>query len=266
MALNAAIVRLAAAHDLHAPLRERGIEVYGELPDQLSPGQCVLITDSVDAIEAARAKGLICLAIGPADHALRSAGARVVHRDLDDFLAHLDDALTAASPGSAMLTVELLESLMRRALEAARTGMETGEAPIGCVLARGDGSVIANGHNEQNATQNKTAHAEIVTFARAAGRTPLDARDLIMVSTLEPCVMCTGAAMEAAVDTIVYGLTAPADSGTTRVACPTSPESQMPRIIGHVLKDKSRALFEEWLRKDLPPQQRKFGEQLLKLT
>ena len=46
--------------------------------------------------------------------------------------------------------------------------------------------------------------------------------------------MCTGAAMEAAVDTIIYGLRAPADAGTGRVAPPRSPESQMPRIISDV--------------------------------
>ncbi len=44
--------------------------------------------------------------------------------------------------------------------------------------------------------------------------------------------MCLGAAMEAAVDTVVYALKAPADSGTNRLKPPVSPESQMPRIVG----------------------------------
>ena len=44
--------------------------------------------------------------------------------------------------------------------------------------------------------------------------------------------MCTGAAMEAAVDVILFGLRAPADAGSSRVEPPQSPESQMPRIIG----------------------------------
>jgi len=127
--------------------------------------------------------------------------------------------------------------------------------------------VIARGFNELNRTQNKTAHAEMVTFARAAGKVPTDARDLILVSTLEPCVMCTGAAMEAAVDTIVYALRAPADSGTGRVSPPQSPESQMPRIVGDVLAAESRKLFEQWLaRPGNNPQQVKFVRQLLSLT
>src|SRR3954447_15917944 len=106
----------------------------------------------------------------------------------------------------------------------------------------------------------------MVTFAHAAGKVPTDARDLILVSTLEPCVMCLGASMEAAVDTIVYGLKAPADSGTGRVSPPESPESQMPRIVGNVLARESRALFEEWVKKPgNNPQQVKFVKQLLSL-
>jgi tRNA(adenine34) deaminase len=103
----------------------------------------------------------------------------------------------------------------------------------------------------------------MVAFARANGAIPPGARDVILVSTLEPCVMCTGAAMETAVDTIVYGLEAPADSGSTRVRPPDGPDSQMPRIVGGVLRDESRALFEEWLRVNGNAEQRPYVELLL---
>jgi tRNA(adenine34) deaminase len=95
---------------------------------------------------------------------------------------------------------------------------------------------------------------------------PDDAKDLILVSTLEPCVMCSGAAMEAAVDTIAFGLPAPADGGTGRVQPPQSPESQMPRIVGDILARESRALFEEFLKIASNPQQRAFTVQLLSMT
>ncbi len=155
---------------------------------------------------------------------------------------------------------------MREALAAAREGMAAGEAPIGCVLARGDGTIVVRAFNEMNRTQCKIAHAEIVAFHRAAGRVPIDARDLILVSTLEPCVMCTGAAMEAAVDTIVYGLRAPADSGTGRVTPPQSPESTMPRIVGDVLATESRKLFEQWLEQNADTPQAAYVKQLLALN
>ena len=158
------------------------------------------------------------------------------------------------------------EPLMREALATAREGMENGEAPIGCVIARGDGRIVARAWNAMNRTGNKTAHAEIMAFAEAAGRVPLDARDLVMVSTLEPCVMCTGAAMEAAVATIVFGLRAPADSGTGRVRPPESPESSMPAIVGDVLAAESRALFEEWLEDNGDREQAAYVRQLLART
>ena len=158
------------------------------------------------------------------------------------------------------------DQLMRQALAAARDGMANGEAPIGCVIARGDGRIVARAYNSMNRTGNKTAHAEIMAFAEAAGQVPLDARDLVMVSTLEPCVMCTGAAMEAAVATIVYGLRAPADSGTGRVRPPDSPESAMPAIVGDVLAAESRALFAEWLVDNGDTPQAAYVKQLLGLT
>lgn len=234
----------------------------------LSPAQCAMVGDTPHDAEACRLGGVVCLGVltsglNTPEELLREAGARKVFRDCRELLDNLDDTLQLCSPGSAHLTDKVLHTLMREALQAARDGMTAGEAPIGCVLADGSGQVIARGYNEMNASQNKTAHAEIVTFARAAGKTPLEARDLILVSTLEPCVMCTGAAMEAAVDTIVYAFKAPMDSGTSRVRAPRSPESQMPRIVGDILSNESRALFEEWLEANRDSEQSAYIKQLL---
>jgi tRNA(Arg) A34 adenosine deaminase TadA len=78
--------------------------------------------------------------------------------------------------------------------------------------------------------------------------------------------MCLGAAMEAAVDTIVYAMKAPADGGTGRVIPPESPESQMPRIVGEILAGESRSLFEQWLKKPgNNPRQVAFVKQLLQM-
>lgn len=167
------------------------------------------------------------------------------------------------------------EDLMREALAEAEQGMAEGEAPIGCVLARGAGDdlrVIARGHNRVNALGRKIAHAEIVTFENAGGSPghppalPLDADDVILVSTLEPCVMCLGAAMESGVKTVLFGLEAPADNGTRRVKPPESPESTAPEITGGILAQESRRLFEQWLQGKQGTEQAKFVEQLLALT
>ncbi|MDF1504603.1 HAD-IA family hydrolase [Roseisolibacter sp. H3M3-2] len=237
----------------------------------LSPAECAMVGDTpYDALSAKRAGviglGVLSSGLGLEARDLVQAGARRVWRDVAHLRAELDDALRAASPGPARLTVGALETLMREALAAAEEGMAAGEAPIGCAIADGAGRVLARAYNRMNATQDKTAHAEVEAFRALAGRVPLDARDLVMASTLEPCVMCTGAAMESAVDTIVYALQAPADSGTSRVRPPESPESQMPRIVGGVLAAESRALFERWMEAHRGEPQAAYVEQLLART
>lgn len=236
----------------------------------MTPAQCAMVGDTPYDAESAKHAGVVCLGVrsgGFSQESLRKAGARAVWKDPADLLGHLDDALRVASPGPAHFTQAVLEALMNEALGAARDAMSGGEVPIGAVLARGDGAIIARGFNELNRTQNPTAHAEMVTFAGAAGKAPPSARDLILVSTLEPCVMCLGAAMEAAVDTVLYALKAPADNGTDRVEPPQSPESGMPRIVGGILAGESRRLLEQWLtRPGNNPRQVEFVRQLLSLT
>ncbi len=149
--------------------------------------------------------------------------------------------------------------------------MAEGEAPIGCVLALGSGPslrIVARGHNRVNALGRKNAQAEIVAFENAGSRDgqPLDAEDVILVSTLEPCVMCLGAAMEVGVARVLFGLEAPADNGTQRVKPPESPESAAPHVTGGLLPAESRALFAQWLRGKEGTAQAKFVEQLLALT
>ena len=232
----------------------------------LTPAQCVMVGDTIYDVESARRAGVICLALlsgGNEASKLAAAGARRSYRDPFDLWQRLDEALRVASPSRVRLTQSEVERLMRAALEQAEAGMRAGEAPIGCVLADGDGRIVAAGHNEQNRTQIKTAHAEMVTFAKAAGKLSMDGKDSILVSTLEPCVMCTGAAMEAAVDVILFGLRAPADAGSSRVQPPVSPESQMPRIVGDILAAESRALFETWLQSHRHDPQAAYVKQLL---
>jgi HAD superfamily hydrolase (TIGR01509 family) len=235
----------------------------------LSPAQCAMVGDTSYDMQAAKHAGVIGLGVQSGYQSagtLKRAGARAVWPNVGAMRERLDEVLRVASPTPIHLTAAAMETLMREALAVAREGLASGEAPIGCVLADGEGRVVARGFNRLNATGDRTAHAEMVAFRAAAGRVPGEAKDLILVSTLEPCVMCTGAAMEAAVDTIVYALRAPADSGAGRVQPPQSPESQMPRIVGDVLAGASRALFEEFLRVAKNPKQRAFVEQLLSLT
>jgi beta-phosphoglucomutase-like phosphatase (HAD superfamily)/tRNA(Arg) A34 adenosine deaminase TadA len=237
---------------------------------KMTPAQCAMLGDTPWDAEACKHGGVVCLGVtcgGRPAADLYRAGARAVFRDPADVLARLDEAMHLASPAPLRFTANVLESLMREALAVARDALANGEAPIAALLARGDGTVLARGYNELNRTGDKTAHAEMVTFAHARGKVPPDAKDLTLVSTLEPCVMCLGASMEARVDTVLYALRAPADSGTGRVRPPQSPDTGMPRIVGDILAGESRSLFEEWINKPgNNPEQVKFVRQLLALT
>ena len=101
------------------------------------------------------------------------------------------------------------DEAMGAALDEARAAIAHGDVPIGAVVVR-DGAVIAARHNERELTGDPTAHAEILALRDAAtvvGHWRLD--DCTLVVTLEPCVMCAGAVVNARVGALVYGATDP---------------------------------------------------------
>ncbi len=95
--------------------------------------------------------------------------------------------------------------LMTIALDEAKKALEHGDVPIGAVVAL-NGAVIATAHNERELLGDPTAHAEVLALRRAAetvGTSRLDGATL--VTTLEPCPMCAGAALLARVERVVFG-------------------------------------------------------------
>ena len=143
-----------------------------------------------------------------------------------------------------------MDAFMGEAMTQARAGEAAGEVPIGAVIVLGSGEdarVVARGFNRVNGLSRRQAHAEIMAFENSDGKIPLDATELALVSTLEPCVMCFGAAIEAGIPLVVFGCPAPLDRGTTRVKAPESPETTMPEVRGGVRRGECVALFADWL-------------------
>jgi tRNA(adenine34) deaminase len=94
---------------------------------------------------------------------------------------------------------------MRIALEEARRAGEEGEVPIGAVLVS-EGEVIGRGRNLPVALSDPTAHAEIQALREGAARIGnyrLPGSTLYV--TLEPCIMCAGAILQARVGRLVFG-------------------------------------------------------------
>ena len=94
-------------------------------------------------------------------------------------------------------------ALLQEALEEAKTGLREGGLPIGSVLADRAGRIVARGHNLRVQSGDPTAHAETVCI-RDAGRRR-DWHELTLVSTLSPCIMCTGTALLYRIPRVILG-------------------------------------------------------------
>ncbi|MCP1198507.1 nucleoside deaminase [Notoacmeibacter sp. MSK16QG-6] len=94
---------------------------------------------------------------------------------------------------------------MGRALDEARRAGLRGEVPIGACLVL-NGTIVASAGNETRATNDPTAHAEVVVIRRACaqlGQERLSGADLYV--TLEPCPMCAAAISFARISRLYYG-------------------------------------------------------------
>ncbi len=179
------------------------------------------------------------------------------------------------SPGAGQISTDTAEALMRRALDEARDNLDRGGVPIGSVIAVRGGDVLALGRNTKHETGEPLAHAE-VNALRELGRLlrerdasddptngdTIEPRRLVLVSTLEPCVMCLGAALEMGLGGVVYGLEAPSNGAGSRVR----DERRMPSVRGGVLRAPCRELFERYAAARPDADAAGFVNTLLRLT
>lgn len=93
--------------------------------------------------------------------------------------------------------------MLQEAIAEARLGLSERGIPIGSVLADSDGRIVSRGHNLRIQTGDPTAHAEVVCIRNSGRRT--DWHKLILVSTLSPCIMCTGTALLYKIPKVIIG-------------------------------------------------------------
>jgi len=97
------------------------------------------------------------------------------------------------------------DTFMEQALALAREARAAGEVPVGAVVVV-DGAVVGRGRNSPVASNDPTAHAEMLALREAAaavGNYRLEQATVYV--TLEPCVMCAGALVAARVARLVFG-------------------------------------------------------------
>ena len=140
------------------------------------------------------------------------------------------------------------EQAMRVALQQARLAGESGDVPVGAVVIC-NGEIIAARHNEREATHDPTAHAEVLALRDAASildRWRLDDCDLVV--TLEPCVMCAGALINARIRTLVYA-TADLKGGATASlynVCSDPRLNHNPVVVHGVCEQEARLQLQEF--------------------
>jgi tRNA(adenine34) deaminase len=139
---------------------------------------------------------------------------------------------------------------MRQALAAARDAAQEGEVPVGTCIVVGD-VVLAVAGNRTRTDNDPTAHAEMVAL-RAAAKEASNFRlsEAIVYSTIEPCVMCAGALIQARVRRLVYGADderAGAVASRFRV-CDTDFLNHRIEVTAGVLEDECREIMQEFFR------------------
>ncbi|WP_449244058.1 tRNA adenosine(34) deaminase TadA [Desulfobacca acetoxidans] len=138
------------------------------------------------------------------------------------------------------------------AIGEAKKASSLQEVPVGAVVIDKAGKIIGQGHNQPIASHDPSAHAEIVALRQASAcsrnyRLP----DCTMYVTLEPCIMCVGAVLQARLRRLVYGADDP--KGGACVSLYRLPEdtrlNHRLEVVRGVCEAECRTLLQEFFRR-----------------
>ncbi|WP_068748425.1 tRNA adenosine(34) deaminase TadA [Thermovenabulum gondwanense] len=140
---------------------------------------------------------------------------------------------------------------MREALKEAEKAFEEDEVPVGAVIVK-DGKVIAKGRNGREKLQDATAHAELIAIREACrelGSWRLTGCSLYV--TLEPCAMCSGAAVLSRIDSVIFGAYDPKGgcAGSVLNVLSCRDFNHRPRVLGGILEEECSFLLKEYFKK-----------------
>lgn len=139
-------------------------------------------------------------------------------------------------------------NFMRCALDEARAAYAAAEVPVGAVVVR-CGAIVGRGHNLREASCDPTSHAEMIAISRAAralGSWRLE--DCTLYATLEPCIMCAGALVQARVARLVFGCLDPKGGGVRSLyrICEDRRLNHRIMVEGGVLEDGCAEILREF--------------------
>ena len=138
---------------------------------------------------------------------------------------------------------------MKRAVELAELAGSMGEIPVGAVVVKREtGEIVAEGYNRRESDKNALAHAEIEAIGQACktlGGWRLHKADLFV--TLEPCIMCAGACINARINRVYYG------AADKRYGCfggftdlREKPFNHLPLVYGGIMEEECAELIKRF--------------------
>lgn len=135
---------------------------------------------------------------------------------------------------------------MKEAMELARQGMkEYDELPIATILV-GNDEEIGRGVTSNVRKGSLVAHGEQLVLMNTPKSIFFTQKPIVLYTTLEPCIMCLGAAIQCGVDRIVYGMPAAPDGGACYAEHIRGVKEPIPEIEGGVLEDEQYRLMKEF--------------------
>ncbi len=140
------------------------------------------------------------------------------------------------------------ERFMEMCLREANTAFQSEEVPVGALILSPEGKVIARAHNLTNRAARPTAHAEILAINMASDALEnYRLLDCTLYVSMEPCIMCAGAIVEARIKRLVFGCfdTKRGAFGSV-VDVNKLPLNHKVEVLGGILADRSEALLKKF--------------------
>ena len=139
------------------------------------------------------------------------------------------------------------EYFMSQAMEEAQKALLSGEIPVGAVVVKGH-KIIGRGQNQSVASHDPAGHAEIIALREAAlslQNYRLTGCDLYV--TLEPCIMCLGAAVHARIKRLFFGAFDPKSGAAgTSLQFPMEKMNHRVKIKGGILESECRTILKSF--------------------
>lgn len=135
------------------------------------------------------------------------------------------------------------EYFMKKALEQAKIAYKYNDVPIGCVIVRNN-VIIASSYNRKEMDNIATYHAELLAINEACKKLGTwHLEDCTLYTTVEPCIMCTGAILQSRIAKVVFGTSNESFGYLSKL------ENSKLEVLPNILKEECSNILSDFFRK-----------------